>query len=533
MRNFFGILGVVLFGFGILGGLISNSYTNPVVAFHFIVGIVFIASWALRSGASTIGDAKQIISGRTTRYGTHAVVYTVLFLAIIGAGNWIANRNNKKIDLTEQGVYSLAPQSKELIKNLKSNLKIVAFKGLSEDDEQIQDLIARYKDQNPSLVTTEIVDPRANPARVKQFEMKQGNLLYLEYSSGDKKSVSRINEATEESLSNAILKLTRGASKKIYVLAGHDEGDIEDAKAGGFKAAKLALEDENLSVAPLILAQAGQVPSDAAALIVFSSKKTIPEVEQTLIVKYVNEGGRLLLAADPQDSGDTAKIAQNFGIKVNKDIVLDQIQKLFSGPQIGAQPIVTDYDSSSPITKNFTKQNITIFTMSSSLSKGDAVSKQAQYSEIIKSSSAAWGETNLTDLLNEANPTATLDSSDNKGPVVMGMTFETPIESKQSDSQSPSNKDVDIKQLARVVVFGSSSWLANEGLGAYSNRDLFINSVNWLVGEEGGYTIRAGSIRASYAPIPQATFILLMLCSFIIPEILLLVGLWIWWNRKN
>ncbi len=525
ISKFLGIIGIVLFGFGILGGLVSNSFDNVIVLAHFIVGFVLLVFWAIKSGAGTVGNAKQIISGRTTRFGTYVLIYSVLFVGILSGLNWIANRHNKKWDLTEQGVYSLAPQSKELIKNLAAPLKIVSFKGITEDDSSVEELTRRYKDENPAKVTLEVVDPRANPARVKQFEMKQGNVLYIEYGDKDKKSVSRINESSEEALSNAVLKLTRGASKKIYCLTGHDEGDIEDAKAGGYKAAKLALEDENLTVLPLMLAQTGSIPSDAAAVIVFSPRKRIPVQEKSILLEYISNGGRLLLASDPQDSQDVADLANAIGIKVNKDIVLDQIQRLFSGPQIGAQPISTDYDATSPITKSFSKQTVTIFTMASSIRKSDTATKGATYTSLVKSSAAAWGETNLAPLLDEANPTATLDDSDNKGPVTLAMSYENPID-------SGSAKDGDVKLVSRAVVFGSSSWLSNEGIGNYANRDLFINAVNWLVGEEGGYTIRAGTIRASYAPIPQATFILLLLSSFLIPEVLLLAGLWVWWKRR-
>ena len=35
------------------------------------------------------------------------MVSSVLFLGIIGSLNWMVNRYNKRLDLTEEGVYSL------------------------------------------------------------------------------------------------------------------------------------------------------------------------------------------------------------------------------------------------------------------------------------------------------------------------------------------------------------------------------------------------------------------------------------------
>lgn len=526
VTKFLGIIAAVLFGFGVLGGLVSGSFTNQIVLGHLIIAVVCIFIWAAKVGKDSIGSAKQVIAGRTTSYGAHAVFYTAIFLGILVSVNWIAGHHNKKLDLTEQGVYSLAPQTKELLAKLENPLRLVAFKGLSEDDDKIEDLLRRYKDENPSKVTVEVIDPRSKPHLVEKYQMKQGNLIYIEYGQSSSASNSRINEATEEAVSNAVLKLTRGLAKKIYFLQGHNEADLLDAKADGIKGVALALQDEHLNTEGLLLAQSGKIPQDAAAVVVVAAKQGIPENEKKILIEYANAGGRLLLFHDPQSTNDIADIASKFGITIHNDIVLDQVQRLFSGPEIGAQPIVSDYDKTSPITKALTKQNITVYTMSSSLAKAETPIPGATYIQFAKTSPSAWGETNLKDLLDETNPKAALEANDFKGPVTLGISYEKSIQNPAGSAEST------VKKVSRVVVYGSSSWIKNSGLGSYSNRDLLLNSVNWLAGEEGGYTIRAGTIRASTAPISQATFMLILLVSFILPEVILLSGLWIWWSRR-
>jgi ABC-type uncharacterized transport system involved in gliding motility auxiliary subunit len=86
--------------------------------------------------------------------------------------------------------------------------------------------------------------------------------------------------------------------------------------------------------------------------------------------------------------------------------------------------------------------------------------------------------------------------------------------------------------MARVVVFGDATWIENGNLSAMGNRDLILNSINWIMGEEGGVAIGPKSIRASVAPIPQSTFNVILAFSFLGPEIILLFGLFIWWRRR-
>ena len=48
-------------------------------------------------------------------------------------------------------------------------------------------------------------------------------------------------------------------------------------------------------------------------------------------------------------------------------------------------------------------------------------------------------------------------------------------------------------------MFGDSDFASNQALGAYHNRDLFVNSVNWLIGDVEAIAVRPGQV-ARVAP---------------------------------
>jgi ABC-type uncharacterized transport system involved in gliding motility auxiliary subunit len=92
----------------------------------------------------------------------------------------------------------------------------------------------------------------------------------------------------------------------------------------------------------------------------------------------------------------------------------------------------------------------------------------------------------------------------------------------------------DASQEARLAVFGDSDFASNQMLDSYQNRDLFVNTVNWLLGDVEAISVRPNRSRASQfqmAASQKRTVQLLAL--FAIPEVLAVVGVTIWWTRRQ
>lgn len=531
--RFSGIAGAVLVLFGLLGGIIANSFAIPLISFHLILGVLLLGFYALK-GMGRIGNFTQMVVGRRGRFASNVVLYTVVFVGILCVINFFVSRNDKRWDLTEEGVYSLSKQSISLVQGLKKPLKLIGIgDNPNVDENQMTDLFALYKYHNKSLVTTEMVSPRTKPQLLDTYGMKPGNVVYIEYGSGETKQVSRLNEFSEEAITNAVLKLTRGEAKKVYYVQGHDELALDGAGPEGIKNLADAIGDEHLTVSGLLLSRAPAVPTDAAAVVLMSPKKPLLPEERAMLIKYAEDGGRLLLLGDPRTTTDIKEIAAHFGIEVGNNVVIDQIQRLFAGPTLGAQPIVMDYPAH-PITKTFTKESVTIFNIASTVKVVGKSDATTTYTDLLKSSATAWGETNLQRLFDSEDATAVLEPDDIQGPVSLAAVYEKKLDAPKSAEQKHEDSErVEMQKTARVVVFGDADWVMNQNINIYANRDLILNALNWVVGEEGGVTIRAKSIRASTAPIPLQTYLLIMASSFVVPELILLFGLYIWWRRKT
>ena len=84
------------------------------------------------------------------------------------------------------------------------------------------------------------------------------------------------------------------------------------------------------------------------------------------------------------------------------------------------------------------------------------------------------------------------------------------------------------------MVFGDSEWANNSNLSLYYNQDLFLNSVNWLAGEVDLISIRPRATRASRIVLTESeSWSVFYLSVLLLPEIVLLAGLFIWWRRRR
>ena len=121
------------------------------------------------------------------------------------------------------------------------------------------------------------------------------------------------------------------------------------------------------------------------------------------------------------------------------------------------------------------------------------------------------------------NQSVRLDDHDRKGPISLATAVTVDLKAR----------DEALTDTARMVVFGNAGFANNQFLGQYFNRDLLLNTVSWLVGEEELISIRPRTMRASRVQLTadQGTTVF-YLSVLILPEILLIAGLATWWRRR-
>jgi hypothetical protein len=109
-------------------------------------------------------------------------------------------------------------------------------------------------------------------------------------------------------------------------------------------------------------------------------------------------------------------------------------------------------------------------------------------------------------------------SRDTPGPVTIAAAFERTNGDRQQ----------------RVVVVGNGSFLSNTFIGNGGNRNLGVNIVNWLAGDEDLITIQPRSAMDTSIDIDQVTLYLIAFAFlFALPLAFVITGTVVWWRRRR
>jgi len=510
--------GVVLLLFGMVSFLFTSEF-NLYSVVQLAGGGILVAF----SLVFNLGGLWSSLGKRSTRYSANAIVYSAIFLGLLVLVNVVSNGHSWRKDFTEGSLFSLSSQSERVLENLKQNVEVLAFFQQGKGTK-LEDLLNNFAHASPKF-HYEFVDPVKHPEKAKIHEVITSDVLVVKC--GDRET--KINGTTEEDLTNAILKVAKTEQKKIYFLTGHGERDLDDETEPGYQVVRKALENENYLVEPLKLFMLKDVPEDCAVLVIADPLKPLVESELEAVRRYLNQGGNVLFMLNQGGTPGMSALVADWGVKLGKDMVVDQVFRLFEGPALGVDPIVEDYGTHE-ITKDF--QGQTLFNMVSSVSVSEDLPPGFTAVSLASTSSKSWAETDLDMLFEKGEVSLTEDDLAGPVSVAVAVTREVPGAEGKTDAGGSDPAGSDTVE-ARVVVIGDADFVDNQYIAKMYNADFLLNAINWLAGEEAYISIRPKATRGSQvAMTPQQTQNIFYLSVLILPQILLLVGMTIWWRRR-
>jgi len=529
-----GALGLVALVFGFLN-LIVGLVGAGIDPFWVIGNLAVGALLLVVAGAQSVESLRErLASGgarRAGRFGSSAILSTVFAIGILWLLGFLATRYPVRFDWSEQKVHSLSDQTTKLLAGLDADVQALALFPAVEAPP-IREILERYAYASPRF-HFEFADPTERPDLLEKYKIAEDQLGHglVRVALGEEST--QLTDVSEESLTNAIVKLTRTTQKTVYFLEGHNErataGEAAAAKDGYARAAE-ALGNERYQVKPLLLASQGEVPSDANVLVVAGATRPLLGDEHAALTRYLERGGALLVMIDPRAKTDLVDDVRGWGIEVGDDIIVDRKLALFGR---ATTPFAGNYDTTHPITKDL--RETTLFHVARSVRPSEA-SKQA-FTELVFTGEDSWAESDLDRFYAEA--VAELDAKDLKGPVslaVAGTLTLSPAaapEAPKPEGEAKAESEPSAKP-ARIAVYGDSDFASNELIEAYRNRDLFLNTVNWLMGDVEAISIRPNRSRASRFQLSQEQFTAIRSLSlFVLPEAFGVLGVLTWWSRRR
>jgi ABC-type uncharacterized transport system involved in gliding motility auxiliary subunit len=445
--------------------------------------------------------------GEQVLTGANFAIYTVVVIALIVLVNWFVNHHDKRWDMTPSKKYSLSDQTKKILKDLNKDVNVLVFDQQRRFGERrdVLDMFAK----NSHRLNVKYVDPDRQPTLAKEYGIRTYGTVVV--ASGDRHMEAQGD--TEEGITNALVRVLKGQRSACFI-QGHGERNLEGKEREGYDRFKTELGTENYQTQSLLLMQKMAIPPDCTMVIIAGPQNDYLPPEIDLIRKYIQGGGRALVMLDAGvELPNLAKLLSEWNVTARNDLVIDQnpVAQLFGTSP--AMPIIVKYGTHAIVQPLV--NHATLFPLSRSLEIGKAPGGNAE--SLCDTSSESFGVAGFNPKMEkvEFRP-----GKDLKGPLTVAAAGTVPGEGEK-------------KSEGRFVALGTSLVAANGFLTFQSNRDFVMNAVNWLSTDEDLISIRATPPEAQHLDMnAQQMGRFLYLGVFGVPLLIVLVGVWVWWQRR-
>jgi ABC-type uncharacterized transport system involved in gliding motility auxiliary subunit len=529
MKRILGILGWL--GVVLVLAAVAARFVKPEMTSLYqglaIAGLVVTLLYTL----SQWRDIARSMSGKGARYGSIAAGSVLLMLGILIALNYIASRQKKEWDLTGGGQFTLSEQSKKVAHDLAQPMQVRVYYETGRVNE-VTDKLDPYKQQSGNF-QVEYIDAERNPARAQQDGIQQYGTVIMEYAG----RTERITNLDEQTITNAIIKLVEGRSKKAYFIQGHGERDPNSDDRLGFSGAAARLKNDNFEVANYSLAQQGSLPDDATVVVVAGPQTDYLQPEIDALKAYLAKGGKLVLMIDVLGKPDAAPLtnlvalAKEWGVTVGNNLIVDAsgMGRMFNaGPEV---PIAAEYPGH-PITDNF--RFMTAYRLARSITPiaGGTDGHTAQ--SVVQSSPQSWAEADLKSLASGGGEVA-LDpkAGDVPGPITIVAAAAAAAPNAPEPAPAEPGAPAPPRPETRVVITGDADFAGNDLLRFQGNGELFANMINWAAQSENLIAIRPKDPQDRRISLTESERAgVWYLAIYIIPGLFLVAGIATWYKRR-
>jgi ABC-type uncharacterized transport system involved in gliding motility auxiliary subunit len=480
-------------------------------------------------------DATRGLGRRQMKYGTNTFVLVAVVLLILGGVNYLASRHAKRVDLTENQRYSLSDQTKKVVRGLEDEVTITYFQR-ERDMGAGRDRLREYRTLSDKL-KVEFVDPVKSPTRAQAFDITTVPALVLQR--GERRE--KISSASEQDVTNALIKVTRDGSKTVCMVEGQGERSTEDSSERGFSGAKSALTDSQYEIQNLFLLREKTVPEACNVVVVAGPEKDLAPEAISPLREFVRGGGKALVMVEPEfkeSYPNLVGLLEEWNLEVGNDVVVDisGVGQIFGASELA--PLVMDYPSHE-ITRDF--RVMTLFAGARSVQAGEGTVEGVTAQNLARTSEQSWAETTLT----LEGSLEFEEESDRLGPISLAAVATVTGETPAAGSDEPDDRDnaegeddAESEEEAkapegRVVAVGDVDFASNQLLGFQGNQDFFLNVVAWLAEDADLISIRPKE------PENQSLFLsrqvqqnVAWVALVILPLIFVVAGVVTWWRRR-
>ena len=202
---------------------------------------------------AAIAAAGFVVVSRSGRWSLRdlaaAGLGVALSLGVLGLLNYLGDRYHWRLDLTEDALFTLAPESLELLREADDAGKYIQVRTFMSDMEggRFQEIAKEYGYRSRRF-DFETVDPQKDALLVRRYGIRERGTSIVEVTGGGQVVTERFAEQSEEALSNALRRALAADERAIGFVGGHGEGRLTDVDGEGYSILNGRLKEMNLQI---------------------------------------------------------------------------------------------------------------------------------------------------------------------------------------------------------------------------------------------------------------------------------------------
>ncbi|MBV9007784.1 MAG: GldG family protein [Verrucomicrobia bacterium] len=492
--------------------------------------------------------------------GLNVVVQIALLLILAAMVNYLGFEHYRRWDFSRDHKYALSDKTKQVLKSLKSKLRItVFFSPNTPISADVQSLLTEYQYAAKGKLDVEHIDPERNLSRAKELFDKykvvsDENLLVLDYE-GRNKTVKASEMADvdqsgmgmgdgprvtafkgEQAITSAIIDLSEARKNTIGYVVGHKEPPLgsekpptpmmqqQEQEGSPISVLKTFIENENVKLEELNLFNVDAVPADVKTVIIVGPQYDFSDREMQLLRAFWNKQGRILLLLDPAAKTPRLDAFLNeLGVRVNDDRLMAMVRTGIE-EMARVRDVIGRFLPDSPITKKLADVRAPFFggTCSLTLEPDRVRAAGIQLQPLVQAEKGYWGEVDY----NSDDPAKLqFDPKRDHGP---------PLNIAVSIEKGGSGDERVQANSSRIVVVSNALFVQDQALTQDQQALDFVSaSINWLMSREQLIGIAPKVPKTlTFALDPNALRNLRWIVLILMPLIPALIGSAVWWKRR-
>ena len=561
---------------GIVVGIVLLIFISDLKIYAQIIMGLGGGALALSMAISyrTVGRA---VTGRQGRYSVNTVIMVTAFIGIAGVLYFIAFENTKRLDVTATNQFSLASRTIDLLENLDEKVEARAFfvpgRSLAEAanlevmQREVRDLLREF-DIRTGKFSYEFIDPVVDPLVATEYEITEYPTVAFESMESERRhKMVLTTRALEADFVTGLLIVTGQEQKQVYALEGHGERlmrNVEEDKhlglaLGGILRENYAFSTVNLSstegketLVPAVDSEESEENPEGAQkkpvsmLVIAAPEKNLLEGESEILDEYLKGGGKMLFLAEPDTPPTFRDFLARWGVVVGQGHIVDRQRSLRDNPEI-------IYLAPDQYVGGFIPDAI------GRLLEVDDITARLDTTYYPGVASLAPPEEGVIFFPPTLEPEE--DAEDRRDPTIVGAALgftspeswliEDPVRNDPQLGEAPGlfypavalrgfgpldeepPDSIAGLEPASLVVFGDADFASNRYFFDASNSDIFLNSVNWLVGDIALADIRPKPFAFRELVLTPNEFDFMRYSSwFLLPILMALMGGFVWWKRR-